>query len=339
MDEECDHVRLNTFQLLFIDSPNQKESLKVAGNLLLSTTNKMLQDTTKLPCIECLKCITSILLDFNNLKPIPINIFKEEKWPKELGKVLERIVKTKNIEYNYIKLVFQIIPQLFYLSNDSWLQGNDKFLTLIVSLCEVRLRMVLGEYDKIEEREVEDVCDVLEFVVREIENGNYMDSLATKLSLLIQKSISFLCEWIHEVYIEKLTINSRCEEKIYQTIVDFFSIGGGEMIETRTLKEGIEALQSISLRYLKEDISKGRSLVCILTNCPSLPDTTLKYLLEYYNTSPDDNYKNKALDDLGIILEEFKDRCDFYNITSLKELKTLSLDINDIKIKEIIENM
>lgn len=117
------------------------------------------------------------MLDFNNLKPLPKSIFKEQEWSRELGKVLERIMKTKNIEYNYITLAFNIIPQLFYLTDDLWLQGNDTFFILIISLCEVRFRMILGDYDKINIKDVDDVCDIIEFVVKEIENGNYMDSL------------------------------------------------------------------------------------------------------------------------------------------------------------------
>lgn len=51
MSEECDHIQLNTFQLLFIDTVNQKDSLKVAGTLLLNTSKKMLQDTREVNLI------------------------------------------------------------------------------------------------------------------------------------------------------------------------------------------------------------------------------------------------------------------------------------------------
>uniref|UniRef100_A0A0K0DYV3 Uncharacterized protein n=1 Tax=Strongyloides stercoralis TaxID=6248 RepID=A0A0K0DYV3_STRER len=338
MVEECSHVQLNTFQLFFIDTVNQKDSLKVAGTLLFTTSEKILQDTNEFPCLECLKCISSVLLDFNNFKPLPKSIFKEQKWPRELGKVLERIIKTKNIEYNYITLAFNIISQLFYLTDDLWLQGNNEFFILIISLFEVRFRMILGDYDKINIEDLNDVCDIFEFVINEIENGNYMDSLATKISFLVQKSISFLCEWIYEIYMEKLTINKKVEERIYMLIIEFFSIGGCDMINGTILKYAIKALQPISLRYLREHFSKGRSLVCILTNSSSLPDSTLKFLLEYVNFSLENGHQN-ALDDLYLILSEFKDRCDFYNTSSLEELKRLSERINNDKIKEIVEKL
>uniref|UniRef100_A0A0N4ZMK3 WAPL domain-containing protein n=1 Tax=Parastrongyloides trichosuri TaxID=131310 RepID=A0A0N4ZMK3_PARTI len=337
MEFRCPHEALNSFQLLSIGSQDE-ENTKIGLTLLEETTKKLLEQTSYLPCIECLKSIESIIKDFNNINQQNNEILRNHESLKNIGKIIERLLSCPNITLEYSMISFSLIAQLFYLSDILWLNGRYNFLKLLSSLCEVKLRVILGDYKNICTNHVNDICDIVEGIIKEIEKGNLNDTIATDLSFSIQKCILFLCEWIYAIHKQNAIIIEDVEVRVYSLIIYFLYIGGGEILDKTNLKYALTPLQMISLRYIKKDYAKARSLICVISCCPVLPDSTLEYLLNFTKEGIKLNHK-EVIKDLCSILDDFKDRCDYYDVKSLQELKKYAKSLNDCQLQEIVNSM
>uniref|UniRef100_A0AC35TGV7 ORFan n=1 Tax=Rhabditophanes sp. KR3021 TaxID=114890 RepID=A0AC35TGV7_9BILA len=278
--------------------------------------NKLASFDKNLPCIDCFEHTIDLLTECEGKKEYECP--EGHTWGKVLKIVVERILRYRHIDVGYKERCFAMISELIRIEKLKWLDGDFFLGSLIVSLCQVELNILLIDCDDSKIREIEAICYIYGDMIGCLAEDCMDEEGSLKIFGCLLNAIKECC-FVLEKISEETDSFDCIKECLYYSIVSFVMIEGEESLNVKKLSD---LIIPIGQKMLRSNFERGSMLIKCLQNFSSLPVCTINYIMSYYSICEEIKY-SEGVENISKLLELLKDNTDFYSQESLTKFRNV----------------